>query len=71
MVTLKDLLSNGKLQRSHSVTATPLRSTRINEHAAEIELITQTVNNLKSESLYLKQIQIRTEEVRTLQIQTF
>lgn len=67
---IKDLLSNGKLQRSYSVTATPLRSTRMNEHAAEIELLTQTVNNLKSEILYLKQTQIGTEEVRTHQIQT-
>ena len=67
---IKDLLSNGKSQKSQSVSATPMRSNRPNEHAAEMELLSQIVNNLKAEVLYLKQTQVETEQVRTHQMQT-
>ena len=47
-----------------------MRPSRPNKHAAEMELLSQTVNNLKSEVLYLKQTQVGTEQVRTHQMRT-
>lgn len=65
---IKDMLSNGKVQRSQSVTATPLRPTRQSDHTAEIELLTQTVNTIKSDMLCLKQTHLGSEEARSHQI---